>query len=525
MLPVSRVSFGAGRGDRHDVIGPAATWGHSLDKVLPRRLRVPASLTLAVAFAAPLAAMLTGCNLGPNYEQPGLALPAEYRATQESAKAAWPSADWWTGFGSPELNQLITDAVAYNFDIQAAIARVVQADAQVRINGAPLLPTLDANGQANWARTGSHTSSTRAFSGKTYVESRSYAANLSVSYEFDVWGRILAQQQSAEASALASRFDQETVALTAITSVASTWFQALADQDRLDVAQRNLRDSQDILRAIRGRLEAGTASQLDVAQQAALVAGIEANIPSFRSDLEQQLNGLGILVGKPPEEITARPGTLNKLSLPPVTAGLPSELLERRPDVQFAEATLIAANADIRSARANFFPQISLTGQGGFESLALTTLTGPGTILAAVTGSIVQTIFDNGLKGGQYDQAKGRYTELAADYRKSIVQALTDVENALVAYRFATEQEILERQAVATAQQAADIARAQLDAGTIDIVTALQTQTTLFSDLDLLVQVRLARFQALLSLYKAVGGGWTKTDVPVPPSTIYHGIL
>jgi multidrug efflux system outer membrane protein len=508
------------------VIGPVATWGHSLDKVLlPKRLRFPASCTLAVSLVVPLAVMLTGCNLGPRYEQPGLALPAEYRATQESAKAAWPSADWWTGFGSAELNQLITDAIAYNFDIQAAIARVVQADQQVRINGAPLLPTLDANGQANWERVGSHTSSSRAFSSKTYAESRSYSANLSVSYEFDAWGRILAQQQSAEASALASRFDQETVALTAITSVASTWFQALAYQDRLDVAQRNLHDSQQVLRAIQGRLEAGTASQLDVAQQAALVAGIQADIPAFRSDLEQQLNGLGILVGKPPEAITLRPGTLNTLSLPPVTAGLPSELLERRPDVQYAEATLIAANADIRSARANFFPQIGLTGQGGFESVALTTLTGPGSILAIVTGSIVQTIFDNGLKGAQYEQAKARYTELTADYRKSIVQALTDVENALVAYRYATEQEALERDAVAIAQHAADIARAQLDAGTIDIVTALQVQTTLFSDLDLLVQVRLARFQALLALYKAVGGGWTKSDVIVPPTTIYHGVL
>jgi NodT family efflux transporter outer membrane factor (OMF) lipoprotein len=486
------------------------------------RLRV--AVLACLGFGA--VAALCGCDLGPNYKQPGLELPAAYKATPESANAAWPSTDWWRGFGSPELDQLIADTHAYNFDIQAAIARVRQADAQVRISGAPLLPTVDANGQYSWERAGFTRSSAGARSGgKRYIETRNYNTGLSASYEVDLWGRIHAQQESAEASALASRFDQETVALTVVTSVASTWFQALAFKDRLDVLERNLRDARAILGAIQGRLDAGTASQLDVAQQASLVQGLEANVPVFRSELEQQLNGLGILTGKPPEAITAQPGTLTKLSLPPVDAGIPSELLARRPDVQFAEAQLIAANANIKFARANFFPQISLTGSEGLESTALSMLTGPGSMLTTFTASVVQTVFDNGLKGGQYDLTKAQYEELVAVYRKSVVQALTDVEDALVAYKYATQQESLEQVAVNTAQQAADIARAQLAAGTIDIVTSLQVQTTLFGDLDLLVQARLARFQALLSLYKALGGGWTKGDVTIPPSTIFHGIL
>jgi multidrug efflux system outer membrane protein len=157
--------------------------------------------------------------------------------------------------------------------------------------------------------------------------------------------------------------------------------------------------------------------------------------------------------------------------------------------------------------------------------VALATLFGPTSLFASASATATQTIFDNGLKHGQYEQAVGRYRELLADYRKAVVQAFTDVDNAVSEYRLATEQERLEREAVATAQRAADIARAQVLAGTSDIVTALQAQTTLFSDLDQLAQVRLSRFQALVNLYKALGGGWTDNDVKTPPSTIFHGVL
>ncbi len=193
-----------------------------------------------------------------------------------------------------------------------------------------------------------------------------------------------------------------------------------------------------------------------------------------------------------------------------MTPGLPSELLARRPDVAFAEAELISQNGNVQAARAAFFPDVQLTASGGVQSAALSTITGPGTLIAALTAAVVQPIFDNGLRRGQYQQAKGRFEELAADYRQSVLQAFTDVETALAALRFATEQERLEREAVRVAQRSADIAAAQLEAGTIDIVVELNTQATLFSDLDLLAQVRLARFQALVNLFKALGGGWTR---------------
>ena len=404
----------------------------------------------------------------------------------------------------------------------------MQADAQVRVSGAPLLPTVGGTGGYQYQRsgTGSSRSSSRSLSGVVnpatglpvatgssgntprYFDFRTYSTGLQVSYDLDFWGRNRALAEAAQASAVATRFDQETVALTVVTSVANTYFQLLAAQDRLAVAQRNLADAERILGAFRARLSVGTANALDVSQQEALVAGQRASIPNFRNNVEQQRIGLGILTGQPPERLQVRGGTLDKLKLPLVAPGLPSELLARRPDVANAEAQLQAENANIRAARAAFFPSVQLTASGGLTSAALSTITGPGTLVAQLAANLTQTIFDNGLRRGQLDQAKGRYDEILAGYRRAVLQSFTDTEEALTALRFTTEQEALERQAVAVAQRSADIARAQLEAGTIDIITSLNTQNTLYNDLDLLTQVRLARFQALVNLYKALGGGW-----------------
>lgn len=486
--------------------------------------------------AALFAVVVAGCAVGPDYHPPILDIPAAYRATPASATAAWPAADWWRGFHSRELNQLIADAEAHNFDLLAAIARVQQADAQIRISGAGLLPNVGANASDTWTRSGTGSngfnSSSLAYgnllgggSGKRYSESRDYQVNLQASYEVDFWGRVRDLQGSAVASALYSRFDQETVALTAITSVATTWFTALAYEDRLAVARRNLKDSNDILLAIQARMAAGTASLLDVSQQQALRDGIRAEIPGLQSSYEQEVNALATLVGRPPEEIAVTAGTLTDLRLPEVAAGLPSQLLARRPDVASVEAQLIAANFDIREARAEMFPTISLTGQTGSQSASLSSLFGPGTLLTSAAASLAQTVFDNGLKGGTLSLRRGRYLELLADYHKAVVQAFIDVEDGLLGYRYATEQEALQRIAVDTAQRAADIARAQLLAGTSDLVTALQAQSTLYSDLDILAQDRLNSFTTLVNLYKAVGGGWTRADVIAPPDTIFHGVL
>ncbi len=485
---------------------------------------------------------LAGCSLGPRYERPAFDVPPAFRATEATAASAWPDPAWWEGFGSPELDSLILAARARNQDLAAAAARVVQADTQARIAGAPLLPSLNGTADFSYSRRGIQggrsgsivttplvtstpvglsepvsTVSTTTTGGvvvaggnrSRYTDFRSYGAGLQVGYDADFWGRNRALAEASQLTALATRFDQETVALSVVTSVANAYFQALAAQDRLRVAQRNLRDAEQILSAFRARLDAGTANALDVSQQEALVAAQRANVPGLRNQFEQQAIALGILTGQPPERLTVQGGTLNDLPLPRVVPGLPSELLARRPDVAAAETALVAQNANIRAARAAFFPAVQLTASGGLQSVALSSITGPGTLVAQLAASLTQSIFDNGLRRGQLDRERGRYDELLATYRQAVLQAFTDTEQALAALRFSSEQETLVRRTVAIAQRSADIARAQLQAGTIDIVTALNTQNTLFSQLDLLTQVRLARFQALVDLYRALGGGWT----------------
>ncbi len=457
--------------------------------------------------------LAAACDLGPDYRRPGLEIPASYRASAATAAASWPAADWWRGFRSPELDRLIAAAQLQNFDIAAAVARVRQADAQLRIAGAALLPTLDGTANADWQRTGLRTgSSTFASSGtgNRAIETRSYSAGLNAAYELDFWGKNRATRASAAASAMFSRFDQQTVALTVVTDVATTWFTALAFADRLAVAQRNLADAEQTLAVIRGRFDVGTANALDIAQQESQVGLERAVIPNLVSQRDQQVIGLGILTGRPPEAIDLQPGTLDTLAFPPVASGLPSELLRRRPDVASAEAQLIAQNFSIQVARAAFFPSIQLTSSAGFQAAALNHLVGPGGELMSLAAGLTLPIFDAGTLRGELEQSKGRYDELLADYRRAVVQAFTDVDIALTQWRFTTEQEALQRAAVETAQRAADIARAQMAVGTVDVTTVLTTETTLFSAEDTLVQIRLSRFQALLALYKALGGGWTQ---------------
>jgi NodT family efflux transporter outer membrane factor (OMF) lipoprotein len=497
----------------------------------PRPLPPARSLSRGGAIVGVL--LLAGCQVGPEYAKPAPDIPASYRAGDPAtAPMATPATDWWKGFGSGELDALMADAASNSFDVRAAIARVGQADAQLRAAGAALLPEVDASSKAGWSRSTVSTAKIATgpnglslTTGQRATEQRSYSLGPNLSYELDFWGAIRSGQQAAAASALFSRYDRQTVTLTTLGATATTWFTALAYQDRLAVAENNLKDSEEILAAIRARLEVGTASMLDVAQEEALVAGIRANLPNLRNLRDQEVAALAILVGRLPEAVPVPAGTLTALQLPAVSPGLPSTLLARRPDVASAEAQLVAQNANMRVARAAFFPTITLTGSAGWQSTALQTLLNGQSLLFNAAANAAQTIFDNGKLAAQYEQAKARYDELLVDYEKAVVQAFTDVETALIQWRETTEQETLEAEAVRTAQRAADIARAQVEAGTLDIVTALQTQSTLYADQDTLAQVRLARVLALVNLYKALGGGWSASDVMPPDTPIFNGVL
>lgn len=477
----------------------------SRDHILAPRRRRAAGLSGAAAAML----LLAGCSVWDDYARPDTPKPAAW-STRLDAQAAWPSAAWWRGFGSPRLDALIGQAETANFDIAAAVARVRQADAQLRIAGAALLPTV--GGTAGGTRTRSPYAQSAPETTTGPVPAASYGDSfnlgLSASYEIDFWGKNRATEEAARAGALQSRFDARTAQLTVLSSVATTYFDMVGQGERLVVARQTVANAEEVLAAIRDRMEAGLATALDVAQQESVVAGQRATIAPLEQQIRQDANALAILTGRLPEQMAVVPEPLSAIRQPVIEPGLPSALLARRPDVQSAEAALVAANANVGNARAQFFPSIELTGAGGFQSIVLGALLQHTALVWAFGTSLTQPIFEGGRLEGQLEQTKGRYDELLQDYRKAVVSAFSDVENALVAVQKTAEEEAAQRTAEATARNAYEIAEAQLRGGTVDITTVLDTQKTLFAAADALAQARLAHLQAVVGLYKALGGGW-----------------
>jgi NodT family efflux transporter outer membrane factor (OMF) lipoprotein len=448
----------------------------------------------------------SGCLLTKDLPDPALDIPQGYKAARAgNALDAPPTLDWWRGFRSRELTTLMEEAQTVNLDIAAATARFIQADAQARIAGAVLLPALQANGSETYSRTSGSSASGLSIGGREVVN---YSASLSASYELDFWGKNRDAAQAAEETAVANRFDRDVVALTTLTSVANAYFQVLTSQDRLRTAEGNIASASRILEAIRQRFKAGTATDLDVAQQESVLANQRALVPPLRQTLALNVNALATLVSRPPESIRVTGGSLDRIAAPRVAPGLPSELLTQRPDIRRQEAQLASATANVGNARAQFFPSIQLTGQGGYQSSSLVSLFQPHAAFFSMVGSLTQPIFDGGRILGNFEFTKARQDELLQIYRKTVVQSFADVDNALTSIRETTIRLRLQREVVASSRRAFQLAEQQLRAGTADIVTVLNTQLTLFQAEDLLWQAKLARLLAIVSLYQALGGGW-----------------
>ncbi|MGH8202357.1 MAG: efflux transporter outer membrane subunit [Steroidobacteraceae bacterium] len=461
------------------------------------------SWRLAVATAA---LVLGGCSLGPAYHRPDIPPPPQWNTpTTATAPQGWPSAAWWSGFHSAELTHLMLSGRAANDDLAAAVARVREADAQVGISSAPLLPSLDATGSGSRQREISTT-------GGSALLFNEFAAGLNATYELDFWGENRAIRSAALAAADASRYDRETVELTVMSDIADTYFSVLALRDRVRIARANLASGKETLQGLKTDEDAGTSTALDVAQQDTVVATVAATIPPLVEQERQQLDALAILTGQTPQAFQVGVTSLTGVSAPVVGAGVPSQLLARRPDVANAEAQLIAANANIRAARAAFFPTIDLTAAGGYESRQLSTLLEPGSRVFSLSAGITQPIFHGGSVLGEYRLSKARYEELLADYHKAVISAFGNVEDSLAAVNDTGEQ--LQREQVATdkARGAYQMAQDQFHAGVVNILTVLGTETSLFSAEDALAQAQLAHLTALVGLYNALGGGWSSAQ-------------
>jgi multidrug efflux system outer membrane protein len=457
---------------------------------------------------------LGGCLLSGDKPEPGLVIPQAYDGGPKKpalAEAAVPTLDWWRGFRSKELTEVIEEARAANLDVAAAVARIVQADAQSRIAGAPLLPGVNLNGSALRSQA---SKTTGLGNGRPFVDDSGFSVNnnlsasLTASYEIDFWGKNRSALRAAEEIAVASRYDREVVGLTTVVATANAYFQVLAAQDLLRVSHENLQSATRVLTLIQQRVNAGTASTLDTAQQESLVNSQRALIPPLERTLQQNRNALALLIARSPESVRIRGGSLRSIAIPRVTPGLPSELLTQRPDIREAEANLAAANANVQNARAQMLPSIQLAGEGGYQSAVLKLLMRPESVLFNAAAGLTQPIFDGFRLQGNLDLQKGKQDELLQNYRKAVISGFVDVENALDGIRQTALRVRLQQNVVTSSQRAFDIGEQRLREGTVDLVTVLQIQQTLYVAQLAQVQAQLEHVLAVVSLYQALGGGW-----------------
>jgi multidrug efflux system outer membrane protein len=443
---------------------------------------------------------LLGCNLLADRLEPDLEVPATYRGAPGGLSSNVVSVDAWRLFRSAELTTLTEQALSSNLNIAQAAARIIEADAQIRVAGAALLPGL----QGTASSTRSYSPSSVGGAGDLTV----HQAMLNASYELDLWGRNRALLRSAELSASASRFDREVIALSTVVSVADTYFLVLEAEDRIRIAQKNIAGATKLLTIVEDRSHQGIASLLDVAQQASVVAIQQAVVPQLIEQRDQNRAALALLVGRAPEHVEVRGGNIWKLDVPQVPPGLPSALLVQRPDIREAEQKLKAAGADVEAAHAAFLPTIALTGDRGVASVALATLFGPGAGIYTVAANITQPIFDGGQLLGQLELKQAVREEFLVAYRQAVLSGLTDVEKALVAVQQSREQERRQREAVAQSKRAYELSEERLRLGAIDLTTLISTEQIFFQQEDVLAQDRRARLEAIVRLIQALGGGW-----------------
>jgi outer membrane protein, multidrug efflux system len=483
-----------------------------MSEVVPKSISLAARFggSIRIASALLLGLSLSGCILGSERPDLNLEVPTTYRQESRQSRAApdaaLPAVDWWRGFRSSELAGLMQAAQIYNLDIAVAIAQIVQADAQVGVSGAPLLPSVTGTATAERIRDAASSIGGGFTPPTTFSQ---YNLGLTASYMVDFWGKNRATLYAAEENASVARYNREIVTLTTIVTVANTYFQILAAQDQIRVARRNLAAAERILTLIKQQFSGGTASQLDLSQQEALVATQRASIPPLEVTLQQNIAALALLVAHAPANFNVNGGTTTQIAVPRVTPGMPSELLYQRPDVRQAEAQLAASNFSVEAARAAFFPQIQLTAQTGMQSAALASLFGPGAWFYTLSSGLTQPLFDGFLLESELKQAKGVQLQNLQVYRKAVLSAFADVEKALVALAKFTLQERLQAEVVAASRKAFDVSETQFRGGTVNLLTVLQTQQTLFTAENALVQVRLSKLLAASSLFQALGGGWT----------------
>ncbi|MGC2769429.1 MAG: efflux transporter outer membrane subunit, partial [Candidatus Acidiferrum sp.] len=448
-----------------------------------------ASLLLSSAVAI---FFLASCSVGPNYKRPAADVPAMYRgatpapSTDSSANppanggatnnpvASLGDEKWWEVFQDQELQNLIRTALKNNYDVRIAATRVFQARAQLGITRADQLPSLGVGGNITSIRN-------PTIGPIPSYELTNGQLTANAAWNLDFWGKYRRATEAARANLLANEWAQKAVMATLVADLASSYFQLRQLDLELEISKRTLNSRQDSLDLTKTLEQHGINSLLDVRQSEQLVYTAAAEVPDLERQIAQQENAISILLGKNPDDVPRGLKLTDEPHSPEVPVGLPSALLERRPDVREAEANLIAANAQIGVARAAYFPQISLTATAGYESSALTNLfSGPAGIWNMV-GSFTQPIFEGGRLKSNVQLAEAQRDQLLLTYQQTIQGAFRDVSNALVAYRKYREFRIQQEHLVDSAQDAAHLSETRFKAGTADYLEVLTNETNSFS--------------------------------------------
>jgi multidrug efflux system outer membrane protein len=455
-----------------------------------------------------LCTLLVGCTVGPNYQRPKANIPATYRGQvspppSKTSTASLGNEKWWTVFHDPVLQRLIRTALQQNYDVRIAASRLLQAQAQLRLTRSNQFPTVEASANLLTER------SPKINSFFPTYELHTGELDPGVIWNLDFWGKYRRETEAARDNLLETVWGRRAVITSVVSSVATAYFQLRELDEALQISQRTLTSRQDSLRLTEVLTKYGSASLLDLRQSQELVDTAAETIPGFERQIEQQEDLISDLLGENPGPV-ARGRTLTKEPVPPaVPAGLPSELLERRPDIREAEANLMAANADIGVAKADFFPDISLTAIGGLESYALSRFFSiPEAGLWNISGSATQTIFQAGALRAGLRLSQAQEQQMLLTYEQTIKAALQQVSDALIAYQ-KDRQFLKQQQLLTTAAADADrLSYVLYRHGGASYLQVLTSESNYFAAELNLAQAQLNERLALVQLYNALGGGW-----------------
>jgi multidrug efflux system outer membrane protein len=449
--------------------------------------------------------MLTGCAVGPNYKRPPVTVPGTYRGlaadSDPQATASLGDEKWWTVFQDEQLQILIREALSQNYDLRIAATRVLQAQAVLGITRADQFPTITGGASATSLGI-PRTKNLQSF------ETSSNQVNLSLFWELDFWGKFRRATEAARANLLATEWGRKAVVWSLVSNVASAYFQLLELDAEMEISRRTLATRKDSLRLVEIRAKGGATSLLDVRQSEQLVYTAAASIPDLERRIEQQENLISILLGRNPGPVTRGRPLVENPMLPVVPAGLPSPLLARRPDIQSVEQQLIAANARIGVAKAAYFPQITLTAEGGYQSSALTSLFSGPAGFWSFGGQLVQPIFTGGRIRSNVRLTEAQEQEAVLIYQQSIQQAFREVSDSLVAYRKNQEFRAQQQLVTTAAQDATRLSDVRYRGGVTSYLEVLDSDTRYFDAQLSLAQAELNERLALVQLYNALGGGW-----------------